>query len=166
MKNSFQKAKEDLEWLFTQSESEMGIKSNFSIIFYACLYATSKLKDGEFDSKAFNEAINQSQSHNNVLLATQKERKIYKRYQKLDNKSKMIIEAYYEPRKYSSELSKLFGPGIGVIPYTSIGLSFSQILLRESGKTFVQEFKNNKWQIRKEVDELYNQAVNNFANIK
>lgn len=165
-KNTFDKAKTELEWLFNCSESECGIQSNFAPIFEACLYATPKSSYKiAVDFHILNDTLKKTHSQQNIRFSVNKERAIYNRYQKLDQKSKLIIEAFFESRKYNHELIKLFGEGIGVIPFTSIGLSFSKILLRESNKTFIQEFKNNKWKIKKEVDQLINQAINNFSEI-
>lgn len=153
----------DLEWFFWECDSAMGISSTYSAFIAACKFST-KHQD-EVDLVAFTEMCQNTTTAYDVLAATRKNRRILGNYQQLSAKHKMVLEAYYDERQYESEEAKSFGKGIGLVPYTSIGETFNRLLLLEPGKNFAQQFKAAKNQLRKEVDQLINEAVDAYVEI-
>lgn len=156
------KAKKDLDWFFNEAEAAMGVKSNFDAFIQACKYSTSH--QDEVDNKAFAEMLEVQTSQNSIFASAGKYNKIFNIYFKLSPKQKVILEAYYEARQFNSDLAKSFGPGIGLIPFTKTGQTFSKMLLRSSGEVFTREFKKNLLKLQREVETLYNDAL--FAFIK
>lgn len=157
-----EKAKKELFWFFNEAEAAMGVKSNFDAFIQACKYSMSH--QDEFDKTAFSEMLMSQTTQNSILVATGRERKILKAYSKLSSKQKIVLEAYYEERNFNSALAKSFGPGIGLIPFTKTGQTFSKVLLREPGEAFVREFKKNVIKVQKDVSALYEDAVIAFSN--
>lgn len=158
----------ELEWFFYECEAAMGIKSTYGAFIEACkysskerLYDTSAVKD-VIEMKSFAELCQNNTTAYDILAATQKNRKVLKNYQQLSAQDKEVLEAYYEERQFDSDLAKAFGPGLGLIPLTSFGQEFCKLLLRESNQNFTIEFRKNRVKIRKEVDKLYNRAIDNY----
>lgn len=159
MKSREQYIKE-LEWFFWESDSAMGIKSTFSAFIQACKYST-KHQD-EVDLQSFAEMCQNTTTAYDILEATRKNRKVLATYQQLSARHKTILEAYYDERQYDSPDAQSFGLGIGLIPFTTIGETFNRLLLLEPGKSFAKRFKEVKNRLRKEVDQLHNEAVDAY----
>jgi hypothetical protein len=152
----------DLEWLFWQSESAMGIKSNFDSFIRACKYSTNH--QDEVDSKAFAEMLQSSTETINIMEATKRERKIMKAYHSLSVQNQQVLEAYYESRQYATAL-KDFGPGAGLIPFTTTGRELTRLMIVDPKKFEANKLKDLSVKLRREVDALYQHALSCYVTL-
>ena len=162
MKTSTSKYEKDLQWLFYESESSFGIKSNFDTFIQACKYSMSH--QSVEDTKSFVEMLESSTSTMDILDAVRKERKIMSVYSQLDSKYQQIFEAYYEQRQYSDAL-KDFGPGAGCIPFTNTGKHLTRLFLSNPTSFNVKQYNDAKVKLRKEVDQLFTTALAVYVDI-
>jgi len=162
-KSHKQQAIRDLEFLFCEAEASMGVKSTYSAFIYACKFSTKHQE--EVDIQSFSTMSSNTTTAYDIIAAAGKNRKVLKNYQQLSSKHKIILEAYYEERQYSSPDLKGFGHGVGLIPYTSIGKEFNKLLIMYPSKTFNKEFAQSKLKLQREVEKLYNDAVDAYAKI-
>ena len=152
----------DIQWLFWQSESAMGIKSNFDVFIQACKYSTNH--QDEHDAKAFAEMLKSSTETIDILIATKRERRIMKNYHALNIKHQQVFEAYYEARQYPGAL-KSFGPGAGLIPFTETGKHLTRLMMVDPTSVDATNVKDILPKLRKEVDYLYREALNVYSYI-
>jgi len=159
-----EKAISELEWLFYQSDSEMGFHSTMAAFILASKYST-KHQD-EVDLQSFIELSKNTTTAYDILAATGKNRNILRNYQQLSARNKVILEAYYEEKQYDSELAKEFGPGVGVIPLTKLGKKLQKNLLAfDSTDKIKKEFRSIKHGLQKEVTRLHNEAITAYVEI-
>ena len=156
----------DLQWYFFESESACGISSTYSAFIAACKYSTSH--QDEIDLKAFSEMCVNTTTAYDILAATRKNRRILNVYQGLSSKDKIVLEAYYQERKYDLAVSSDFGPGVGLIPYTAIGQKMSRIALQNyegSNLELRRMYTKNKEALKKQVDQLWSRAIDNYIEL-
>lgn len=154
----------DLEWLFYESESALGIQSNFSSLIHALKFSTAHQK--EFDRQAFNEAIQVQSRGYDLLKAIGRERNIHRIYQKLSKRTQIILEAYYADGQFDAVVSRDFGPGIGLIPYTAAGKELSRIALQDSegaNQALRNAYKKLRIVLKKQVQDMHTKAVEEYT---
>lgn len=174
------KAHKDLEWFFYHSEAALGWKSNFSSMMRAWFYS-KKHEDEDIEDQLIS-LLDSQESRQNVLEATNKERKILVAYQQLNTKQQAVIEAYYEEKKVETDTKSFFDskvyvvldkdkkeieldglmPGLRLLSWTKTASTipeFSLAWLKKAAKKDTVKFDA----IREEADELYFNALKAFA---
>lgn len=156
----------DLEWFFWQCESDLGIQSTYSSFIQACKYSTRH--QDEVDLRAFVELCTTETTGYDILQATRKNRRILKNYQQLPSNHKVILEAYYQDRQYDQAITKDFGQGIGLIPYTEAGKALSKIALQNPDSPndlLRKQYEAKKGALKKQTKALYEQALDAYIDI-
>jgi len=131
--------KEDLEWLFGESESEMGVHSNFSAIIMASKFGSKRtlsLVDGvrevadpfaENPEDAIIDVIDRKPLGR--LVATTKNRRVMRAYAGLLSKHKVVLEAAYEPKQVPPEVRRVFNGHSTMVHLTAIAQSIPSFTL-------------------------------------
>lgn len=177
---SLLKSHKALQWYFYNSESEMGWKSNFSSMVRAWIF--SKKHENEDIEDQLISIIDSQSQRQNILYATNKERKIFSAFTKCNYSQQRILADYFEERRTNINVNFLFDyklyisitkdkkeiqldglvPGIRLLfqtPTASNLPNLSLNYLKLASKKNIPIF--NK--IREEADQLYMDALSAFS---
>lgn len=161
------KYQDEIEWLFAECESAMGVRSNFNSFIVACKLGSSRKRtddQGQLVNGAQEDVENElidaidSRKAMSRTAATAKNRRIMAAYCALHTSHQRVFEAAFEARQAPPEVRKVFGYLAGVVPLTVSSRAITGYSTEWLAKAIVRG-DGRVSQLRKEAERLFNDAL-------
>ena len=164
--------RDDLEWLFWECESQMGLKSNFNSLILASKYGSKRIRidDGEIINGVQEDLFNEDTLIDAIdtrralgrLAATKKNRKVMLAFSRLNARHQRILSAFYEPKQFPPDVRRVFGELAGVVPLTATALSREEFDMDWLSLAILKKNPSIS-QMQREASEIFGEALRSFA---
>lgn len=167
----------EVEWLFTQCESEMGLRSNFNAMILVLKAGASRPRvdkdTGELVNGAHEDAFNEdalidaidTRAARSRFAATARNRRVMRAFTRLDTEHQLVFAAAYEPRQVPPQVRQAFGELAGVAALTPTARKVrgysSAWLARALARTDPRVAT-----IRREAEQLFSRAREAYASAR
>lgn len=160
------KSHKELCWLYQEGESSCGVKSNFNSMIRAL--KTSASHQDETAEDQLCALIDHQRSLTDIFKSSRQWRNIIYSLEVLPSKSKAIIEYFFYEKQFDPSVEMFFGQGIALITLTPTFKSkFSTTITNLNQlKHHIIHDQRRMLKIKKEISELYLQALTDYNSIK
>jgi hypothetical protein len=175
--NNHSTPKDDLTWLFSTCESEMGIKSNFNAVLLASKYGTKRTRvdkdTGELTNGVAEDAYNEDALIDSIdirrglsrLSATSKNRRVMQAYARLHVSHQRTLEHAYEARQLPPEVLQAFGEASGVVPLTLTARSLTSFSWDWLVKAILRKDRHVAV-LKREAERMFRDALEAYSRAK